>query len=86
MRIWFKIYKDNHLQKDLVVEDTSELNRTRKVTTALETACHTFDLAVPMWLNSTITDFKIHAKARFNKDNFLEEIDFDFLEIHVIEE
>ena len=34
----------------------------------------------------TISDFKRHAKARFTRDCFVEEIDFDYLEIHVIEE
>ena len=40
----------------------------------------------PMWLDSTVKDFKYHDKARFTQDNFIESIDFDFLEIQVIEE
>ena len=31
-------------------------------------------------------EFKRHAKTRFYQDNFIEEIEFDYLEIHVIEE
>ena len=31
-------------------------------------------------------DFKRHGKVRFTQDNFVESIDFDYLEIHVIEE
>ena len=30
--------------------------------------------------------FKKHGKARFYQDNFIEQIDFDYLEIQVIEE
>lgn len=33
-----------------------------------------------------INDFKRHAKTRFTKDSFIEQIDFDYLEIEVIEE
>ncbi len=33
-----------------------------------------------------IKDFQKHAKARFNQDNFIEVLDFDYLEIQVIEE
>ena len=32
------------------------------------------------------SDIKKHGKARFYQDNFIEQIDFDYLEIQVIEE
>lgn len=86
MRIWFKIFKDNHLQKDMVIEDFQADTRTHKIFRALDEICYEFDLCKPIWLDKTITDFKQHSKARFYKDNFIEAIDFDFLEIHVIEE
>ncbi len=86
MRIWFKIFKDNHLQRDMVVTDDSEDTRTHKVFAALEQVCYEFDLSKPIWLDATIAEFKRHDKARFYQDNFVEQIDFDFLEIHVIEE
>lgn len=86
MRIWFKIFKDNHLLKDTVIEDCSDDTRTHKIFHALEKACYEFDLSKPLWLDSTVAEFKRHDKARFYQDNFVEEIDFDFLEIHVIEE
>lgn len=86
MRIWFKIWKNNHLLKDTVIEDNSGETRTHKIFHALEVVCYQFDLSKPIWLNATVSEFKRHDKARFNQDNFLEEIDFDYLEIHVIEE
>ncbi len=86
-KLWAKIFKDNHLIKDMVVENSSiELNRTRKIYAALDTICYEFDLSKPIWLESTVNDFKRHDKTRFYSDNFIEEIDFDFLEIQVIEE
>ena len=48
--------------------------------------CYTFDLGKPIWLDRNVDEFKRHAKTRFYQDNFVEEIEFDFLEIHVIEE
>ena len=48
--------------------------------------CLQFDLGKPIWLESTVSDFKRHRKARFTQDNFIEEIPFDYLEIQVIEE
>ncbi len=85
-RLWAKEFKDNHMLKDTVIADDSDDTRTHKIFRALDEVCYQFDLGKPIWLESTIKDFKRHDKARFTKDNFIETIDFDFLEIHVIEE
>ena len=86
MRIWFKMMQDNHLLKEYTFVDESEDTRTHKIFRGLEQACLQFDLGKPIWLDATVAEFKRHARARFTKDCFVEEIDFDFLEIHVIEE
>ena len=86
MRIWFKQWKDSRMITDMVVEDDSAETRTHKVFHALEKACYEMDLGRPIWLDVTVRDFKSHAKARFTKDCFMEEIPFDFLEIEVLEE
>ena len=85
-RLWAKEFKNNHMLKDTVIEDSSNDTRTHKVFRALEQVCYQFDLRQPIWLDATIQEFKRHDKARFTKDNFIESIDFDYLEIHVIEE
>ena len=86
MRIWGKIWKDNHLLKDMVVEDTSKDTRTHKIFRALEKIAMEFDLEKPIWLDANVSEFKRHASTRFRQDSFIEETDFDFLEISVIEE
>ncbi len=86
MRIWFKLFQDNHLLQDTVITDDSNDTRTHKIFRALEQVCYEFDLSKPIWLDATIAEFKRHAKTRFYQDNFVEQIDFDYLEIHVIEE
>ena len=72
-RMWGKLMKDNHLLKDTVVciSDYS-LSRTQMVFDSLDSICYEFDLEKPIWLDSTV--------------NFIESVDFDFLEIQVIEE
>ena len=86
-RMWCKIFKENRLIKDVVIiKENTEQSRTSKVFESLEDACRQFDLAKPIWLDATINDFRRHDKTRFTSDNFIEEIDFDYLEIHVIEE
>lgn len=86
MRIWGKIWKNNHMLRDTVIQDDREDTRTHKIFHALDEICYEFDLGKPIWLDSTVNEFKRHSKARFYQDNFIEEIPFDYLEIQVIEE
>ena len=74
-RMWCKIFKENRLLRDTVIEDdTPDKSRTAKVLSALEEACREFDLAVSIWLDTTIDAFRRHDKARFYQDNFIETV------------
>jgi len=85
--MWGKIWKDNHMLQDTVICISDyNLSRTEMVFQSLDNICYEFDLGKPIWLKANITGFQRSSKTRFNKDNFIEEIDFDFLEIQVIEE
>lgn len=86
MRIWFKMIKDNHLLKDTTITDESTETRTHKIFQALDAVCYEFDLGKPIWLDANVAEFKRHAKTRFTQDSFIEVIEFDFLEMQVIEE
>lgn len=86
-RMWGKIIKNNHLLKDTVISiGDYSLSRTQMVFQALDKICYEFDLEKPIWLDATVREFQIHSKARFTRDCFIEAVDFDFLEIQVIEE
>ena len=86
-RMWGKLMKHNRLLQDTTISiGDYSLTRTQMVFQALDTICYEFDLERPMWLSANIHDFQTHAKTRFVQDNFIESIDFDFLEIQVIEE
>ncbi len=85
-RMWVKLKKDNHVLADTVIEDAGDSTRTAKVFAALEKACRQFDLSVPIWLDVNIKDFQRAARTRFTADSFVEPIEFDFLEIRMIEE
>lgn len=86
-RIWAKEWKNTHLIKDMVIcNDDNIMSRTQKVFDAVDKICIEFDLSKPIWLESNIDEFKRLDKTRFTRDNFIDDIDFDYLEIHVIEE
>ena len=85
-RLWGKIFKDNHMLRDTVIENDRNDTRTHKIFDSLDQICYDFDLGKPIWLEHNIDEFKRHAKARFYQDSFIEEIPFDYLELQVIEE
>ncbi len=86
-RLWVKIIDSGKIVKNMTIENSdSSLNRTKKIFHAIDEACYAYDLSKPLWLDKNISEFKKSSKTRFTKDNFVDEIDFDFLEIEVIEE
>ena len=85
-RLWAKEFKNNHMLKDTVICDDSDDTRTHKIFNAINEICYQFNLGNPIWLDSNVRDFQRYDKTRFTQDNFIESIDFDYLEIHVIEE
>jgi hypothetical protein len=85
-RLWGKIWKENRMLRDMVYEEESTDTRTHKIFRGLDEICHEFDLSKPIWLDATVTQFQRHSKARFYQDSFIDEIEFDYLEIQVIEE
>lgn len=86
-RLWAKIWKENRMVQDLVVcNDEQQRSRTRKIFQAMDEVCEAFDLPHPVWLDATVSEFLKHDQVRFTKDNFIEEISFDYLEIQILEE
>ncbi|MDO4292388.1 MAG: hypothetical protein Q4C65_04060 [Eubacteriales bacterium] len=85
-RLWARLFKDNHMIADTVICNDTPDTRTHKVFDAITQICMQFDLGQPVWLDSNINDFRRHSKTRFRQDSFIEQIDFDYLEIQVIEE
>lgn len=85
-RIWIKTIKENRLINDTVICDDTNDTRTHKVLNSVDKACEDFDLSRPIWLDSNIAEFKRISKTRFNHDNFIDSIDFDYMEVQILEE
>lgn len=86
-RLWAKIIISGKMVKNITIENSdSSLNRTKKIFSALDEVCYAYDLSKPLWLDKNIREFKKNSRTRFTKDNFVDEIEFDSLDIEVIEE
>lgn len=85
-RLWGKIWKDNHLEKDFTYERDVDDTRTHMIFDGISQICMEFDLENPIWLDSNVREFKKSAKTRFSQDSFIEQIPFDYMEIEIISE
>ena len=85
-RMWGKAFYENHMVSDFVAELPEEDTRTHKVFKALDMICHHMDTTRPIWFDKNINEFQKFSITRFEKDNFIEEVSFDYLEIRMIEE
>ena len=63
-----------------------EFDLAEQIFDSLDQICYDFDLGKPIWLDSNVSEFQRHSKVRFTKDNFVEDIEFAYMEIEVIEE
>ena len=84
-RLWGRMIKNGRLMRDTTVTRDDD-TRTHRIVQGLAEICGEWNLAVPMWFESNIKDFKRTNKVRFTQDNFVESIDFDYLEIRILEE
>ena len=85
-RLWGKIWKDSRMVKDTVISLPPTDTRTHRIFHALEEICPEFDLEKPIWLEQNIREFQRNNKTRFSQDSFIEQIDFDYLEIQILDE
>lgn len=86
-RLWAKIMVSGKMVKNITIENSdSSLNRTKKIFNSIDEICYAYDLSKPIWLDKNIREFKKNSRTRFTKDNFVDEIEFDSMDIEVIEE
>ena len=85
-RLWGKMIASNRILKDEVVELASNDTRTHLVFAALEQLCYDWDLEKPIWLDNNIREFQRSSHTRFTPDSFIEAVDFDYIEIRILEE
>ena len=86
-RLCGKIIKHNKIQESIVIcNDNEKLTHTQKRNICLEEICYKFDLQNPAWFDQNEKEYAKFYKTSFGKDNFMEPINFDVLEIEYIPE
>lgn len=85
-RVWGKKIKHNKIVADYVsINDNPNQDEAKKLILAVEDICQKFDLSQPYWLEDHQLDILKYGRTHFKEEHFIETIDFDELEIEIIE-
>ena len=80
-RIWIRIIKHHRIAQQTTVPCTWETAQQD-----FNEALHTLDIARPLWLNKHDNEFESFRRTAFLPEHFVEEINFDRLEIEFLDD
>lgn len=85
LKLWGKLIKNNKiiLQEVAVFHDEDYQIELKKCITEI---CYKMDIQKPYWLPKNLDEYNRVKRTTFDQDNFIEEIEFDKLEVVVLEE
>lgn len=71
----------------MVVEDTrTDVSKSEQLHYCIEQICYKFDIQRPIWLPKNQREYEDYRRVVLNQDNFIEAIDFDTLELEILED
>ncbi len=85
-RLWGKIIKKDHIIESLDVSTEKDASIDIKRKECFEKICYKLDLSIPMWLEKHTKEFNKFKRATFFADDFIDDVDFDKLEIDLIDD
>lgn len=85
-KLWAKTIKNNRIINSLVVENKENISGEEKRSKCIKEICKTLDLSIPLWLKKHEIEFSQFKYVVFYPEDFIDEIDFDKLEIELIDD
>ncbi len=84
LKLWGKLIKNHKILQEVVLDQPLENDSAQTVKTALNEFAIALDVGRPIWLPKNEKELRQFILTRFYPDQFLESIDFDYLEIEII--
>jgi len=85
-KLWAKKIKSNKIINSIVVKNKEDISLEEKRDKCLKEICKKLDLSVPIWLKKHELEFSQFKYVIFYSQDFIDEIDFDKLEIELIDD
>lgn len=86
IKLWGKIITDNKIINQTVATCDEDIEYEAQLRKCMIEICYNFDIQKPYWLTKNLMEYNKLKRAFFTQDNFIEEINYDKLEIEVLEE
>ena len=80
VKIWFKVIKDNKIQKQYVYENDEKFTYSH-FGDYISAGCYALDEATPVLIRSHIMNFAKYNTVKFTPDDFVESVPFDKLTV-----
>ena len=85
-KLWAKKIKSNKIIDSIVVKNKEDISLEQKRDKCLKEICKKLDISVPVWLKKHDFEFSQFKYVIFYSHDFIDEIDFDKLEIELIDD
>lgn len=85
-KLWAKKIKHNKIISSITVKNDEDISFSEKRDKCIKEICQKFDLSVPLWLEKHRIEFSEFKYVTFYEDDFMDDIDFDKLEIELIDD
>lgn len=85
-KLWAKKITKNHITDSIVVKNNEDIATSEKRDKCLKDICQKLDLSVPIWLKKHNEEFSQFKYVTFYPQDFIDDVDFDKLEIELIDD
>jgi len=85
-KLWARKIKTNKIISSFVVKNKEEISLEEKKVKCLKEICQKLDISVPIWLKKHEFEFSQFKYVIFTSQDFIDEIDFDKLEIELLDD
>ena len=84
-KLWARKILRNQLIDSIIVKNKEDISIYEKRDKCLKEICQKLDLSVPVWLKKHDLEFSNFKYVTFYPQDFIDDVDFDKLEIELIE-
>ena len=84
MKLWMKTVLGEKITRSLVYQATTVDEDTFEI--CLREMCHTLDVPTPIVTSVNVSHFLTFNVVKFKPRDFIESVDFDFLEVEFVRE
>lgn len=85
-KLWARKINKNHMAGSIVVKNKEDISLLEKRDKCLKEICQRLDISVPVWLKKHDLEFSQFKYVTFYPQDFVDEVDFDKLEVELIED